>query len=162
MSNSNERLEGITLLGNQSTKYTYQYDPSVLEKFESQFQNRDYMISMNCPEFTHLCPKTSQPDMATIYINYIPGKWCVESKSLKLYLFSFRQHGGFHESCVNTIAQDLDQLLNPKYLEVLGHFLPRGGISIDPYVQIYQKEYQSLAYSRLCSRNWPVTKVDNR
>ena len=90
-------------------------------------------MKFNCPEFTSLCPITGQPDFATIYISYVPDVRMVESKSLKLYLFSFRNHGDFHEDCMNIIMKDLIALMNPKYIEVWGKFTPRGGISIDPY-----------------------------
>lgn len=88
--------------------------------------NRDYFVKFNCPEFTSLCPLTQRPDFATIYISYIPDKKLVESKSLKLYLFSFRNHGDFHEDCVNIIMNDLIELLDPRYIEVWGKFTPRG------------------------------------
>ena len=119
--------ESLTHLGNK-TQYVFTYDKSLLETFENQFTERDYFIKFNCPEFTSLCPITGQPDFATIYISYIPDKKMLESKSLKLYLFSFRNHGGFHEDCVNRILEDLVELMQPRYLEVWGKFLPRGGI----------------------------------
>ena len=125
-----KELEGVSLLGNQNTHYQYDYDPSVLETFINKHQDNDYMVTFTCPEFTSLCPKTGQPDFAEIIINYIPDKRMVESKSLKLYLFSFRNHGDFHEDCTNIIMKDLIKLMDPKYIEVKGNFLPRGGISI--------------------------------
>lgn len=128
-----KELEGISLLGNQDTHYKYDYDPSVLETFINKHQDNDYMVTFTCPEFTSLCPKTGQPDFAEIIINYIPDKKMVESKSLKLYLFSFRNHGDFHEDCTNIIMKDLIKLMDPKYIEVKGNFLPRGGISILPF-----------------------------
>lgn len=128
-----EELEGVSLLGNQNTHYQYDYDPSVLETFINKHQDNDYMVTFTCPEFTSLCPKTGQPDFAEIIINYIPDKKMVESKSLKLYLFSFRNHGDFHEDCTNIIMKDLINLMDPKYIEVKGNFLPRGGISILPF-----------------------------
>lgn len=128
-----EELEGVSLLGNQNTHYQYDYDPSVLETFINKHQDNDYMVTFTCPEFTSLCPKTGQPDFAEIIINYIPDKRMVESKSLKLYLFSFRNHGDFHEDCTNIIMKDLIKLMDPKYIEVKGNFLPRGGISILPF-----------------------------
>lgn len=100
-------LTGVTLLGNQGTAYEASYNPEVLETFDNQHPYRDYFVKFNCPEFTTLCPKTGQPDFATIYISYIPDVKMVESKSLKLYLFSFRNHGDFHEDSVNTIMNDL-------------------------------------------------------
>ena len=128
-----KELEGVSLLGNQNTHYKYDYDPSVLETFINKHQDNDYMVTFTCPEFTSLCPKTGQPDFAEIIINYIPDKRMVESKSLKLYLFSFRNHGDFHEDCTNIIMKDLIKLMDPKYIEVKGNFLPRGGISILPF-----------------------------
>ena len=88
-----DEMKDLTLLGNQKTTYTYDYDPSILESFDNRHVDNDYFIKFNCPEFTSLCPITGQPDFATIYISYIPDKLCVESKSLKLYLFSYRNHG---------------------------------------------------------------------
>ena len=102
-----EELSEITLLGNQGTTYTYSYDPEILEVFNNKHPKNDYFVKFNCPEFTSLCPITGQPDFATIYISYIPGEKMVESKSLKLYLFSFRNHGDFHEDCMNIIMEDL-------------------------------------------------------
>ena len=133
----------------QKTRYEQQYTPSVLEAFENAHSN-DYFIRFNCPEFTAICPITSQPDFATIVILYIPDKLCVESKSLKLYLHSYRNHGEFHENCVNRIMKDLIALLHPKYIEVRGKFMPRGGLSIDPYAN-YGKgaTYKAMAQYRL-------------
>ncbi|MEO2069238.1 MAG: preQ(1) synthase [Desulfurobacteriaceae bacterium] len=128
----------VSKLG-KKTEYIFDYSPEILEKFPNKFPDRIYWVSFNCPEFTTLCPITGQPDFATIYIQYIPDKWLVESKSLKLYLFSFRNSRGFHEDTVNLIADDLFKLLNPFYIEVYGEFNPRGGISIDPFVQRYQE-----------------------
>ncbi|MEE5179078.1 preQ(1) synthase, partial [Bacillus subtilis] len=105
-------LEGVTLLGNQGTNYLFEYAPDVLESFPNKHVNRDYFVKFNCPEFTSLCPKTGQPDFATIYISYIPDEKMVESKSLKLYLFSFRNHGDFHEDCMNIIMNDLIELMD--------------------------------------------------
>jgi 7-cyano-7-deazaguanine reductase len=127
-------MNNLTLLGGKSTDYPTEYCPNILETFENRHTDIDYLVRFNCPEFTSLCPITNQPDFAAIYINYIPDTQLVESKSLKLYLFSFRNHGDFHENCVNTILKDLRKLLNPKFIEVIGKFTPRGGISIDPYV----------------------------
>ena len=110
------------------------YDPSILEAFGNRHPQRDYWVTFTAPEFTTLCPKTGQPDFATLTIRYIPGKKLVESKSLKLYLFGFRNHGDFHEDVINVIYNDLVKLLKPKYMEVYGKFAARGGISIDPFV----------------------------
>lgn len=155
----------ITLLGNQNTKYSFDYSPEVLETFDNKHPDRDYWVKFNCPEFTSLCPITGQPDFATIYISYVPDIRMVESKSLKLYLFSFRNHGDFHEDVVNIIMKDLVRLLEPRYLEVWGKFLPRGGISIDPYTN-YGKpgtRFEELAWQRFSQHDLVMLeKVDNR
>lgn len=146
-----EDLVGVTLLGNQNTKYLMDYAPEVLESFPNKHPGNDYFVKFNCPEFTSLCPMTGQPDFATIYISYVPDERLVESKALKLYLFSFRNHGDFHEDCVNIIMKDLIKLLEPKYIEVLGKFTPRGGLSIDPYCNHGKKgtEWEATAKERL-------------
>jgi 7-cyano-7-deazaguanine reductase len=164
MSNNNDKIPGLSHLGNEKTKYIFDYDPSVLETFENPNQHRDTFVKFNIPEFTSLCPITGQPDFATIYISYVPDKLMVESKSLKLYMFSFRNHGGFHEDCVNKIADDLIALMDPKYIEVWGKFTPRGGISIDPYVN-YGKpgtKWEQIADTRLANHDLYPEKVDNR
>jgi 7-cyano-7-deazaguanine reductase len=145
--------EGLQVLGNRAA-YTRNYDASVLETFENRHQDNDYWVRFNCPEFTSLCPITGQPDFAEIRISYIPDVKMVESKSLKLYLFSFRNHGDFHEDCVNTIMKDLVRLMDPKYIEVTGFFSPRGGISIYPYANYGRPgtKYEALAEKRLFSR----------
>ena len=89
--------EDLTLLGNKNVRYKYEYDPGVLETFQNKHPENDYFVKFNCPEFTSLCPITGQPDFATITISYVPEEKMVESKSLKLYLFSYRNHGDFHE-----------------------------------------------------------------
>ena len=128
-----DELNGLSLLGNQHTQYPGQYAPDVLEAFDNKHPDNDYLVKFICPEFTSLCPMTGQPDFATIHIAYIPDVKMVESKSLKLYLFSFRNHGDFHEDCVNIIMKDLLALMQPKYIEAYGEFTPRGGIAIHPY-----------------------------
>ena len=152
MTNKEREAEAsISLLGNQHTEYPTDYDPSVLETFINKHPGNDYFVKFNCPEFTSLCPITGQPDFATIYISYVPGERMVESKSLKLYLFSFRNHGAFHEDCVNIIMKDLIRLMEPKYIEVTGFFTPRGGISIHPYANYGRPgtKYETLAAERL-------------
>lgn len=146
-----QNLSGVTLLGNQNTKYKFDYDPSILEKFEKKFEDSvedEQIVNLDCFEFCSRCPKTGQPDFATIHISYIPNKYMVESKSLKLYLFSFQQHGDFHESCVHMIMQDLVDLLNPKYLEVFGDFNSRGGISILPFSCYCDESHKELKQMR--------------
>lgn len=164
MSRSQEELQGVTFLGNQHTAYSQDYDPSLLETFVNKHQGRDYFVKFNCPEFTSLCPMTGQPDYATIYISYVPNVKMVESKSLKLYLFSFRNHGDFHEDCVNIIMNDLIDAMDPKYIEVWGKFLPRGGISIDPYCNYGKKgtPWEQVAWQRLANHDLYPEKVDNR
>ena len=124
--------EGLKALG-KKVVYKDDYAPEVLETFVNRHQENDYWVRFNCPEFNSLCPITGQPDIAEIRISYVPDVKMVESKSLKLYLFSFRNHGDFHEDCVNVIMKDLVKLLDPRYIEVTGFFTPRGGISIYPY-----------------------------
>ena len=155
MSRENLEKEGITLLGNQKVKYPDDYAPEVLETFLKKHPDNDYFVKFNCPEFTSLCPITGQPDFATITISYVPGEKMVESKSLKLYLFSFRNHGDFHEDCVNIIMKDLIKLMDPKYIEVTGIFTPRGGISIYPYCNYGRPntKFEQLAEKRLFDHN---------
>ena len=128
--------EGLKALG-AKTKYKMDYAPEVLETFTNKHQENDYWVRFNCPEFTSLCPITGQPDFAEIRICYVPDVKMVESKSLKLYLFSFRNHGDFHEDCVNIIMKDLVKT-------------PRGGISIYPYANYGRPgtKYEQLAEKR--------------
>ena len=151
MSRNTEELHGITLLGSQKTEYRSDYAPEVLEAFDNKHQGNDYFVKFVCPEFTSLCPMTGQPDFATIVIRYIPDVKMVESKSLKLYLFSFRNHGDFHEDCVNIIMKDLIRLMNPKYIEVFGEFTPRGGIAIHPFANYGRvgTPFEQMARERL-------------
>lgn len=144
MSRNKEELSGVSLLGNQNTKYSYDYNPEALETFVNKHPDNDYVVTFDAYEFTSLCPKTGQPDFAKIVISYIPRERMIESKSLKLYLFSFRSHGDFHEDCVNIIVKDLVKLMDPKYLEVRGIFSPRGGISIFPFVNYVAEDCPHL------------------
>ena len=146
-------LEKLKLLGN-AAKTPCEYDPSLLEAFANKHKDRDYWVTFTCPEFTTLCPKTGQPDFATLTIRYIPAEKLVESKSLKLYLFGFRNHGDFHEDVVNIIYNDLVKLLKPRYMEVIGKFAARGGISIDPFVNGGTgTKYRRLAETRFATWN---------
>lgn len=133
-------------LGQSETLYPTTYAPEMLEAFDNKNPGADAWTTFVCTEFTSLCPKTNQPDFAKIFINYVADKKMVESKSLKLYLFSFRNHGDFHEDCVQKICDDLTRLMKPKYLEVCGEFTPRGGISIFPFASSSNNE---LKYKRL-------------
>ena len=159
-----EETQGISLLGNNNTKYPTDYAPEMLETFINKHQDNDYFVKFNCPEFTSLCPITGQPDFASIYISYVPDVKMVESKSLKLYLYSFRNHGDFHEDCVNIIMKDLIKLMDPKYIEVWGKFTPRGGISIDPYCNYGRKgtKWEDIAFDRLAHHDIYPEKIDNR
>ena len=147
---ADRKEEGLRSLGKKA-EIPQDYTPEVLEAFENKHTENDYWVRFNCPEFTALCPITGQPDFAEIRISYLPDKRMVESKSLKLYLFSFRNHGSFHEDCVNIIMKDLISLMQPKYIEVTGIFVPRGGISIYPFAN-YGKpgtKYEEMAHYRL-------------
>ena len=149
---SDRSKEGLEALGHK-TVYSDNYAPEVLETFENQHPDNDYWVRFNCPEFTTLCPITRQPDFAEVRISYIPDRKMVESKSLKLYLHSFRNHGDFHEDCINTIMKDLLALMEPKYIEVTGFFVPRGGISIYPYANWGRPgtKYERLAEQRFAT-----------
>ena len=135
-----ELHENLKSLGQGATHYRYDKpDAGLLESFSNPFAMPERnpagavgTVHIECPEFTSLCPLTGQPDFAKIVIDYQPDQLCVESKSLKLYLGSFRMHGEFHESCVNRICNDLVRLLDPVWLTVRGEFTPRGGIPFWP------------------------------
>lgn len=143
-----EELHGLTLLGNKGVRYTDDYEPQLLETFINKHPENEYVVTFDCPEFTTLCPLTGQPDFGHIYISYIPRERMVESKSLKLYLFSFRNHGDFHEDCINVILNDLWNLMDPRYLEVKGVFMPRGGISIYPFANRGDSDHEDLVLRR--------------
>lgn len=140
-------LSGVTLLGNQNTKYKFDYDPSILERFKRKFENGEHdeqIVNIDFFEWVGRCPKTGQPDLAAFHISYIPNLYLVESKSLKLYMFSFQQHGDFHESVTHMIMQDLVNLLQPKYLSVYGDFNSRGGCCLLPLSIYADKDHQDL------------------
>lgn len=132
-------------LGEKETNYPNIYSPEVLESFQNHHPSSVAWTSLICTEFTSLCPKTGQPDFAKIFVNYIADQKMVESKSLKLYLFSFRNHGDFHEDCIQKICNDLDKLMQPHYIEVIGEFTPRGGIAIFPFASAAKKSKQHQA-----------------
>ena len=150
----NMREDTFKNLG-KTTEHKFSYDSELLETFVNRYPGVNYLIQFDCSEFTSLCPITSQPDFATIHISYIPNVTCVESKSLKLYLSSFRNHQDFNEDIVNIILNDLIELLDPNYIEVLGKFLPRGGISINPFANYGKKDtmYEKMAVIRLYLHN---------
>ncbi len=149
------RSKEVKSLGSGETEYRYTYAPELLETFENVHQENDYWVTLNADEFTSLCPKTNQPDFGTLIINYIPNVNMVESKSLKLYLFSFMNSGEFHEDVVNKIGKDLVKLMEPKYLEVVGLFYPRGNISIHPTFSYAngEKEFEEIKKHRFINRN---------
>lgn len=151
LSRSNQELSTLQHLGSHQTPFPEAYNPKLLEVFANKHPKQIAWTSFVCTEFTSLCPKTHQPDFARIFVNYIAHEKMVESKSLKLYLGSFRQHGGFHEDCIQTICNDLDKVLKARYLEVIGEFTPRGGITIYPFCQKanQEKAYQELKKTRL-------------
>jgi len=110
-------------------------DEDVLDRVPNPHSDVDYVARFTCPEFTSICPVTGQPDFGIIVIDYVPGEWLVESKSLKLHLGSYRNHGAFHEDCTIAIAKKLVTLLEPKWLRLGGYWYPRGGIPIDVFFQ---------------------------
>lgn len=129
--------------------FNFDYNPEFLEAIPNKNSARNYFVKLNCEEFTCVCPITHQPDFATLKIRYIPDEKLVESKSLKLYLTSFRNVGTFHEDVVNRIADDLIKLLNPRYFEIEGLFRVRGGISIEPFVNFGRGEFEEMAKNRM-------------
>lgn len=141
-------MEELKNLGKQ-IDYTFDYKPEILEAIPNKNPARNYFVKLNCEEFTCVCPVTHQPDFAALKIRYIPDEKLVESKSLKLYLTSFRNVGIFHEEVVNRIADDLIKLLQPRYLEIEGNFRVRGGISIEPFVNYGRGEFEEMAKNRL-------------
>ena len=143
--------EELKNLGKVSA-YVYDYFPEVLEVIPNRNANRNYFVRLTSDEFTCVCPVTGQPDYATIKIMYIPDEKLVESKSLKLYLTSFRNVGIFHEDVVNKISDDLIKILNPRYIEVEGFFKVRGGISIEPFVNFGRGEFEEFASKRLLEK----------
>ena len=131
---TDERYSKLDMLG-ADARAADTPEQARLERVENPTQNADYMIRFACPEFTSICPVTGQPDFAHLVIDYAPSKWIVESKSLKLYLQSFRNHGAFHEACTMMIGQRLVDEIQPKWLRIGGYWYPRGGIPIDVFWQ---------------------------
>jgi 7-cyano-7-deazaguanine reductase len=122
----------LTHLGSKSGASFSEPSRDILERFDFDHKRQDHVVGLDCYEFTSLCPMTGQPDFAQIYIAYVPDAQGIESKSLKLYLGSYRNHGSFHEDCINQIADDIFAVITPKYLRVFGDFTVRGGIAIKP------------------------------
>jgi 7-cyano-7-deazaguanine reductase len=131
----------------KNTKYVFDKPNwKTLETFTNRYPHRDYLIQFNIPEFTNVCPLTKQPDFAKIHILYIPDDKCIESKSLKLYIVSFRNFPEFHEDCVNRILDDCVKACKPRWMQVLGKFNARGGISITSIAEYTKKGFKlSLA-----------------
>ncbi|MDL2272035.1 preQ(1) synthase [Desulfovibrio sp. OttesenSCG-928-I05] len=127
--------EGLNALGSPTAYRFDSPDASLLEAFPNRYPQRDYMIEFEHPEFTSLCPMTGQPDFATIRVRYVPGEKCVESKSFKLYMAAYRNHGSFMESLTNKIADDLIAVLAPRRMTVEGFFNVRGGTAITVRVE---------------------------
>jgi len=125
----------LTLLRRSIQRYPNNPKKAKLEFFPNPCSKRDYWIHFDCPEFTALCPITGQPDFAVITIDYVPDKLCLESKALKMYLYSYRNIGAFHEDSINRILDDITNACHPRRLKVIGKFNPRGGIAITVSVE---------------------------
>ena len=132
------KSDKLSVLGNHS-EIPMKPDKNILEKINNPKIGIIYSIRLTCPEFTSICPVTSQPDFAYLIIDYVPDKFIVESKSFKLYLLGYRNHGAFHEDCTVSLAQDIVDLLSPKWLRIAGYWYPRGGIPIDIFWQTGEK-----------------------
>ena len=126
-----ERFSSLTLLAASERNYPQSPDEARLETFQNLYADRDYVIEFDCPEYTSLCPVTGQPDFGHIVIRYIPDQKCIESKSLKLFLYSCRNASTFHEEAVNSILDAVVNACSPRAAEVVGKFRPRGGIAIN-------------------------------
>jgi len=126
--------ESLNLLGKQVSGYESP-ETAIIDVFPNPHKDVDYVIRFTCPEFTSLCPVTGQPDFAHLVIDYVPDASIIESKALKLFLVSFRNHGAFHEACTLDIAKRLMRACNPKWLRIGGYWYPRGGIPIDIFFQ---------------------------
>ena len=148
MSKSNKDLNAL----GYNSKIPDFPDKNILEKVNNPKIGLDYSIRFTCPEFTSICPVTSQPDFAHIVIDYVPSQFIVESKSFKLYLLGYRNHGAFHEDCTISIAQDIVELLSPKWLRIGGYWYPRGGIPIDIFWQTSEQPKNLFI---------PIHNVDN-
>lgn len=155
---SSQSVAKLRTLGAKKTIYPTSPDKKILETFENKHPENLYLVPFKCNEFTSLCPKTGQPDFAKIEIVYAPKKFMVESKSLKLYLFSFRNSGEFHEDVVNRIMNDLREVLSPRYIRVIGDFNVRGGISIKPIVDRYDSKIIHIEIIQQLVTQWDRVK----
>jgi|SRR3989344_3161385 len=144
----------------KKTKLPTKPSINILETFDNAHQESLYLVPLVCHEFTSICPITGQPDFAKFEIVYAPNIKMVESKSLKLYLFSFRNHGAFHEDVTNRIFNDLWKLMSPKFMRIIGDFSVRGGISIKPLVQKFAGDMESDAHQQILEllQSWDNTK----
>ena len=131
---SDDRYDGLTQLG-RPTPIPASPDEAKLERVANPAPGKHYVVRFTCPEFTCLCPLTGQPDFAHIVIDYVPSAWIIESKSLKFFFVSFRNHGAFHEACTMQIGQRLIEVLQPVWLRIGGYWYPRGGMPIDVFWQ---------------------------
>jgi len=134
MPTRDKKYTGLTQLG-RPTKLPASPDEAKLERVPNPRPRRTYLVRFTCPEFTSLCPVTGQPDFAHLVIDYVPRRWLVESKSLKLFFFSFRNQSGFHEECTVSIGERLVETLAPRWLRIAGYWFPRGGMPIDVFWQ---------------------------
>lgn len=131
---SDNIYEKLTQLGSE-TKLPDNPESAVIERVQNPKADMKYLVRFAAPEFTSICPLTGAPDFAHLVIDYVPGDWLVESKSLKLFLGSFRNHGAFHEDCTLSIAKRLVEEIEPQWLRIGGYWYPRGGIPIDVFYQ---------------------------
>jgi 7-cyano-7-deazaguanine reductase len=141
--------QNFRLLGSSEAKYPERPSPDVLETFDNRFRRRSYEVRFDCAEFTSMCPVTGQPDFAVIHIRYVPDKRCIETKSLKFYLASYRHARSFNEEIVNRILEDLVAACNPRRMTVLGEFSSRGGISVTvdaTYPDIFAGEDEDIPF----------------
>ena len=148
-------------LGHKKTKLPAKPSIKILETFNNQHPKSLYLVPLVCNEFTSICPITGQPDFARFEIVYVPRIKMVESKSLKLYLFSFRNHGAFHEDVTNRIFKDLWELMNPKFMRIIGDFSVRGGISIKPLVQKFADDAAGSSHQQILEmlESWDTAKT---
>lgn len=148
-----DKVDQLTTLGN-NVRYAYDKPTTdILQTFPNRHPEADYFIHMEFPEFTSLCPKTGQPDFASIVIDYVPGEKCLESKSIKLYFFAFRNFGAFMESITNKILRDFVEVCQPRQMKVTGNFAPRGALTIKVEAFYHHKNGFNFKRARKESKN---------
>jgi 7-cyano-7-deazaguanine reductase len=156
-----DNTSGLKSLGSKETNYQYnQPDISMLETFPNLYTDRPYIVNFDCPEYTSLCPKTKAPDFAEISIQYVPDKVCLETKSLKLYLFAFRNHNTFMETAINKIFKDIFDTVKPIHLRVKGEFNIRGGIG--PTVICDSSYIPPISYLNKVEIEEDITESNNK